>query len=74
MEASRDQLGTDVAEGPERDGACYIGRLKPGREDRGFLPDFFLPFAAGGNPAVPGPCESNKGSDQATALQPAAPS
>ena len=38
-----------------------------------FLPAFFLPFAAGGNPAFPGPRESNKRSDQAPALQPAAP-
>lgn len=44
-----------------------------GKQGSRFLPDFSVPSAAGGNPAVPGPCESDKRSDQAAALQPAAP-
>lgn len=67
---------TEQRDGRDRKGMelATLEGLSLGKQDNRLLSDFFLPFAAGRNPAVPGPCESNKRSDQATALQPAAPS
>lgn len=52
-----------------------LGRLSQGKPDSPSLlrATSILPLAAGGNPAVPGPRESNKRSDQTAALQPTAP-
>lgn len=69
-------LGLTLLRGRGRDGACLTGNTESGEAGKSLiaeLPIPFLPFSAGGNPAIPDSCESDQRSDQATALQPAAP-